>query len=161
MHRRIRRRRQDACHKFSRRMIAQYQNIFVGDVSSLKLVKTPFAKGVLDSGWGMLKRMLQYKGEHAGRFVIIVCERKTTQVCSTCGALSGPRGLRQLAVRAWECARCGERHDRDVNAARNILLLGSRCRTSMRGNEPSFWVIPPSRVYRVREAATESAWAAA
>jgi putative transposase len=132
-------------------MIAQYQNIFVGDVSSLKLVKTPFAKGVLDSGWGMLKRMLQYKGEHAGRFVIIVCERKTTQVCSTCGALSGPRGLRQLAVRAWECARCGERHDRDVNAARNILLLGSRCRTSMSGNESPSYALPPSHTWSVRE----------
>ncbi|HXA93611.1 MAG TPA: transposase, partial [Steroidobacteraceae bacterium] len=91
LHRRIRRRRQDLCHKFSRRMIDRYQNIFVGDVSP-KLARTPLAKGVLDSGWGMLKRMLQYKGEHAGRFVIIVCERKTTQVCSTCGALSGPRG---------------------------------------------------------------------
>jgi transposase len=121
-------------------------------LNSLKLVKTPFAKGVLDSGWGMLKRMLQYKGEHAGRFVIIVCERKTTQVCSTCGALSGPRGLRQLAVRAWECARCGERHDRDVNAARNILLLGSRCWTSVCGNESPYTAHQPSHTGSVREA---------
>jgi putative transposase len=156
LHRKIRRRRQDLCHKFSRRMIDQYQNIFVGDVSSRKLARTPLAKAVLDSGWGMLKRMLQYKGEYAGRFVTIVCESNTTRVCSTCGALSGPRGLRQLAVRAWECASCGERHERDVNAARNILLFGSRCWTSVSGNESPSYAQPPSRPYWVREAGLDA-----
>jgi putative transposase len=137
LHRRIARRRQDACHQFSRRVVDRYQSIFVGDVSSLKLVKTRLAKGVLDSGWGMLRRMLQYKGEHAGRSVKIVNERDTTRACSTCGSPSGPRGLRQLVVRHWGCAHCGEWHDRDVNAARNILRAGSRCGTSMSGNESS------------------------
>jgi putative transposase len=152
LHRKIRRRRQDACHKFSRSMVDRYQNIFVGDVSSLKLVRTRLAKGVLDSGWGMLKRMMLHKGEHAGRFVEVVSEKNTTRACSSCGALSGPSGLRQLAVRVWECARCGERHDRDVNAARNILLLGSRCRTSVRGNESASYVHQLSHPYWVREA---------
>jgi transposase len=101
------------------------------------LAKTRMAKAVLDSGWGMLKQMLQYKGEHAGRSVKVVSERNTTRACSSCGALSGPSGLRHLAVRQWTCANCGESHDRDVNAARNMLTVGSRCRTSVRGNEPS------------------------
>jgi len=136
LHRTIRRRRQDACHKFSRRVINTYQNIVVGDVSSLKLAKTRMAKSVLDSGWGMLKRMLQYKGEFAGRSVQVVNERNTTRACSSCGALTGPSGLRHLVVRQWECAHCGEWHDRDVNAARNILIAGSRCGTSVCGNEP-------------------------
>jgi putative transposase len=156
LHRKIRRRRQDACHKFSRRMIDRYQNIFVGDVSSPKLARTALAKGVLDSGWGMLKRMLQYKGEHAGRFVSIVCESNTTRACSTCGALCGPRGLRQLAVRAWECACCGERHERDVNAARNILLFGSRCWTSVSGNESPYAAYQPSHTWSVREAGPDA-----
>jgi putative transposase len=121
-------------------------------LNSPKLARTPLAKGVLDSGWGMLKRMLQYKGEHAGRFVSIVCEKNTTRACSTCGALSGPRGLRQLAVRAWECASCGERHERDVNAARNILLFGSRCWTSVSGNESPYAAHQPSHTWSVREA---------
>src|SRR5262249_30911484 len=55
LHRKIRRRRQEACHQFSRRIVNAYQNIVVGDVSSPKLVKTRMAKSVLDSGWGMLR----------------------------------------------------------------------------------------------------------
>jgi len=151
LHRRIRRRRQDACHQFSRRMVNTYQKIVVGDVSSLKLVKTRMAKSVLDSGWGLLKRFLQYKGECAGRTVQVVNERNTSRSCSSCGASSGPSGLRQLAVRRWECAHCGEWHDRDVNAARNILSAGSRCGTSVSGNESSPVERAPSQTPRLRE----------
>ena len=160
IHRKAARCRADALHKFSTSLVDRYQNIIVGDVSSSKLVKTRMAKSVLDSGWGMLKGFLEYKSRQAARNFEVVSERNTSVTCSSCGALSGPRGVNGLTVRSWVCGDCGESHDRDVNAARNILI-GSRCRTSMRGNEPSFWVIPPSRVYRVREAATESAWAAA
>ena len=161
LHRRIRRRRQDACHKFSRHIVNTYQNIVVGDVSSLALAKTRMAKSVLDSGWGMLKQMLRYKGEHAGRSVYVVNERNTTRACSSCGALTGPSGLRQLVVRQWECAHCGESHDRDVNAARNILMAGSRCWTSVGGNESSPSVRPPSQTSRLREAGSDVHKAAA
>lgn len=91
LHRTIRRRRQDICHRFSRRIVNTYQNIIVGDVSSLKLAKTTLATAVLDSGWGMLKQMLLYKGEYAGRSVKVVNERNTTRACSNCGSLTGPR----------------------------------------------------------------------
>jgi hypothetical protein len=60
--------------------------------------KTRMAKSVLDAGWGMLKRMLQFKGEHAGRSVTIVNERNTTRACSTCGALTGPAGYVMLVA---------------------------------------------------------------
>jgi IS605 OrfB family transposase len=113
----------------------QYETIVVGDVSSQKLVKTRMAKSVLDSGWSMLKRMLQYKGEHAGRSVEVVNERNTTRACSFCGALLGPKGMDMLVVRYWECSECGAGHDRDQNAARNILFVGLRKRASVRGNE--------------------------
>jgi IS605 OrfB family transposase len=126
LHRKIRRRRLDACHKFSRKIANTYQNIVIGNVSSLKLVKSRLAIAVLDTGWGMLKQMLLYKGKNAGRSVQVVNERNTTRVCSSCGALTGPSGLRQLAVRQWVCVNCGGSHDRDVNAARNILIAGSR-----------------------------------
>ena len=119
------------------------------------------AKAVLDSGWGMLKRMLQYKGEYAGCTVEVVSERNTTRVCSNCGAFTGPRGLKQLVVRSWECACCGEWHDRDVNAARNILLTGSRCRTSVRGNESEPCTRPPSQISSLREAGSDALKAAA
>jgi IS605 OrfB family transposase len=142
LHRKAARRRADALHKFSRRIVDQYEYIVVGDVSSQKLTKTRMAKSVLDSGWGMLKRYLQYKGEHAGRTVEVVSERNTTRACSFCGALLGPTGQDMLVVRHWECSECGAEHDRDVNAARNILFVGLRSRASVRGNELEHDMIP-------------------
>ncbi len=140
LHRKATRQRQDAQHKFSRMLVNRYGQIFVGDVSSAKLVKTRMAKSVLDAAWGQLKTQLQYKGQQAGRHVEVVNERNTTRACSGCGALTGPTGLDMLAVRRWVCGDCGESHDRDVNAARNILTAGLRCRASVRGNES----LPPS-----------------
>jgi IS605 OrfB family transposase len=92
LHRTAARRRKDALHNFSRKMVSEYQTIYVGDVSSLKLAKTRMAKSVLDAGWGMLKTQLQYKAQQGGRRVVIVNERNTTRECSNCGALSGPSG---------------------------------------------------------------------
>jgi IS605 OrfB family transposase len=160
IHRKAARCRADALHKFSRRIVDRYQKIVVGDVSSLKLVRTRMAKSVLDSAWGKLKIFLEYKSQQAARTFEVVNERNTSVTCSTCGALSGPRGVNGLIVRSWVCGDCGELHERDVNAARNILI-GSRCRTSVCGNESSPWLIPPSNAYRVREAGIETAWAAA
>jgi putative transposase len=134
IHRKAARCRADALHKFSTSLVNRYQRIYVGDVSSAKLVKTRMAKSVLDSGWGMLKTQLKYKGEHASRSVEIVNERNTTRVCSSCGCVSGPSGLRQLVVRQWTCSECGVTHDRDVNAARNILAV-ARYQPSVSGNE--------------------------
>ncbi len=162
LHRKAARRRADALHKFSRGMVNRYQKIVVGDVSSAKLVRTRMAKSVLDAGWGMLKTQLLYKGEHAGRNVEIVNERYTTRACSGCGALTGPAGLDMLVVRQWECVDCGVVHDRDVNAARNILTVVLRCRASVRGHESPDSPVPPSRLRkRRREAGTETARAAA
>jgi IS605 OrfB family transposase len=143
LHRTAARRRKDALHKFSRKIVDRYQKIFVGDVSSAKLVKTRMAKSVLDAGWGMLKTQLQYKGQQAGRSVFIISERYTTRACSSCGSLSGPAGLDMLDVRVWVCSGCGDTHDRDVNAAKNILSAG-RCPPPVSGNESSPSVAPPS-----------------
>lgn len=123
LHARAANQRKDALHKFTTGIVRQYQAIFIGDVDSLKLAKTRMAKSVLDSGWGMLRTQLQYKGHWAGRTVEVVNERNTTRACSNCGQHTGPSGLRQLVVREWTCVGCGAAHDRDVNAARNILAL--------------------------------------
>lgn len=117
-------RRKDALHKFSTAMVERYGAIYIGDVSSTRLAKTRMAKSVLDSGWGMLKTMLQYKGAHAGCIVEVVNERYTTQACADCGSLTGPKGRTGLVVRAWSCSACGAEHQRDVNAARNVLARG-------------------------------------
>jgi IS605 OrfB family transposase len=152
LHRTAARRRADALHKFSRKIVNQYETIIVGDVSSQKLVKTRMAKSVLDSGWSMLKRMLLYKGEYAGRSVEVVSERNTTRACSFCGALLGPKGKDMLSVRHWDCPECGAEHDRDQNAARNILFVGLRKRASVCGNELWHDLIPvePDLPVRVR-----------
>jgi IS605 OrfB family transposase len=160
LHRTAARRRHDALHKFSRRMVDQYQTIIVGDVSSAQLAKTRMAKSVLDAGWGLLRKQLQFKSEYAGRSFHIVSERNTTRGCSGCGAFTGPTGLDSLVVRAWSCSACGDMHDRDVNAARNILLAWRRP-TSMCGNESSPSVMAPSRATRPREARKRSRTAAA
>jgi IS605 OrfB family transposase len=160
LYRRAARRRKDALHKFSRIIVNEYQTIKVGDVSSLKLARTRMAKSVLDAGWGLLKAQLSYKGESAGRSVIIVNERNTTRACSNCGALTGPKGLDMIDVRAWICGGCGVTHDRDVNAAKNIRFA-ARCTPSVSGNESSPSTAPPSQASRLREARISAVKAAA
>ncbi len=134
INRRVQCQRKDALHKFSTMMVKKYQKIVVGDVSSSRLAKTFMAKSVNDAGWGILKTMLHYKGQQAGRSVQVVNESYTSRACSGCGCLSGPTGLDMLAVRRWTCADCGESHDRDVNAARNILRR-AEASVSFSGNE--------------------------
>src|SRR5665213_535710 len=160
IHRKAARCRADALHRFSRQIVDRYQKIVVGDMSSQKLVRTRMAKSVLDSGWRTFKSFLAYKCEYAARSFEVTSERYTTVTCSHCGARSGPRGVNGLIVRSWVCCDCGRSHDRDVNAARNILI-GTRSRTSLRGNELSYSLIAPSNANRVREAGIESASTAA
>jgi IS605 OrfB family transposase len=119
-------RRKDALQKFSTALVARCGLIVVGDVSSLKLAKTMMAKSVMDAGWGQLKTMLGYKCDHAGIVFKVVSERNTTQPCSSCKQLpdSRPKGIAGLGIREWTCCGCGATHDRDVNAAKNILALG-------------------------------------
>jgi putative transposase len=160
LHRRAARRRHHAVHRFTRGIVNTYQNIIIGDVSSLKLAKTRMAKSVLDCSWGMLRAQLLYKGQWAGRSVRIVNESHTSRACSSCGSLTGPQGVNGLRVRSWMCHECGVTHDRDVNAARNILAVG-RLPPSVRGNEQSQRQAPPSRAARPRKAGKAPGAAAA
>ena len=125
LHAKIRNVRTDELHKFSTKLVRQYGEIYVGDVSSAKLVKTNMARSTLDASWARLKGFLDYKSRQAGILYAEVNEAYTTRTCSECGSLGGPQGLRALAVRAWQCGDCGGCHDRDVNAARNICQLGA------------------------------------
>ncbi len=126
IHAKIKNRRKDALHKFSRKLVDRNAAIIVGNVSSRRLAKTRMAKSVMDAGWGMLKTQLQYKAIAQGVWFEEVDEAYTTQACSCCGSLSpsSPKGRAGLGIREWTCQACGTRHDRDINAARNILALG-------------------------------------
>lgn len=128
IHAKIKNRRKDAQHKFSRKLVNRYGEIVVGDVSSTRLAKTRMAKSVYDAGWSQLKAMLEYKCAHAGTVFKVVRETNTTRSCSSCGSLSGPQGVNGLRIRQWRCMGCGAVHDRDVNAALNIRTVGAgRC----------------------------------
>jgi putative transposase len=82
------------------------------------------AKSTLDAGWGHLRTMLAYKANRLGVIYGEVNESGSSVTCSTCLSKTGPSGLSALGVRVWDCAVCGSVHDRDHNAARNILRQG-------------------------------------
>ena len=126
IHAKIANRRKDEMHKFSRKLVNENAAIFVGNVNSLALAKTRMAKSTLDAGWGILKTMLEYKCDHAGVVFEEVNEAYTSQTCSSCGEKpdSRPKGIAGLGIREWTCDSCGEHHDRDINAAKNILAVG-------------------------------------
>ena len=128
IHAKIANQRKDALHKFSHAMVSQYGAIFVGNISSQWMLKTSSAKGTLDASWSRLKIMLEYKSQQAGVIFEVVNEAYTTQTCSCCGNIpsSSPKGRAGLRVREWTCSTCGAHHDRDVNAAVNILAAGHR-----------------------------------
>lgn len=112
--------RRDHHHKVSTRLARDYAFIAVGDVNAKRLAKTRMAKSVLDAGWSTFRAMLRYK---AAQYVE-VDERFTTQTCSKCASIAGPKGYAGLNKRQWICDNCGASHDRDVNSAINILRLG-------------------------------------
>uniref|UniRef100_UPI003AF83C08 RNA-guided endonuclease InsQ/TnpB family protein n=3 Tax=Thiolapillus sp. TaxID=2017437 RepID=UPI003AF83C08 len=130
IHAKIRNRRKDAIHKFTTHLAERYGVIFVGDVSSAKLVKTKMAKSVLDAGWHQLKTQLKYKAIARSGVFEEVNEAYSTQVCSCCGAKpdSSPKGRAGLGIRHWICSECGAEHDRNINAAKNILAAGGHPR---------------------------------
>ncbi len=125
IHLRIKNTRKDHLHKISCRLVQENALIAIGNVNSSRLVKTWMAKSALDAGWASFKTMLRYKASRHSASFLEVDERFTTRMCSRCGVVpdSSPKGMGALGMREWVCSNCGSRHDRDVNAARNILNL--------------------------------------
>lgn len=123
IHARISNARNDFLHKLSTRLAQDYDFIAVGNVSAAKLAKTKMAKSVYDASWSSFRNMLRYKAKTHGAWLEEVDESFTSQTCSSCGARpdSRPRGIAGLGIRQWVCSSCGDVHDRDVNAAKNIL----------------------------------------
>ena len=118
--------RKDFLHKLSTRLVKAYGAISVGNVNASALAKARMAKSVLDAGWSTFRTMLQYKCADAGVWFDEVDEAFSTQTCSVCNNRAGPKGRKDLGMRGWQCTVCGAIHDRDVNAAHNILAAGHR-----------------------------------
>ncbi len=122
LHRKVRDTRLDHAHKTALRLVRDNQAVYAEDLCVSGLARTRLAKSVHDAGWSQLVRLVQEKAVQYGRtFGKIGRFEPTSQVCSACGVNDGPKPLQ---VRTWACAACGTIHDRDVNAARNILAAG-------------------------------------
>ncbi|MEV5506151.1 RNA-guided endonuclease InsQ/TnpB family protein [Streptomyces orinoci] len=123
-HARVADRRRDWQHKLSTQIIRDNQAVFVETLSARGLGRTRLAKSVHDAGWAQFVGMLEYKAVKHGRvFAKVDRSFPSSQVCSACGMRDGPKPLH---VRAWTCGNCGTEHDRDHNAAKNVLSEGRR-----------------------------------
>jgi putative transposase len=101
--------------------------VAVEDLCVAGLGRTPLAKSVHDAGWATLVRLLEDKAAQHGRRVVKIGRwEPTSQTCSACRHRDGPQ---PLGVRAWACPACGVVQDRDVNAARNILVAAGLAET--------------------------------
>ena len=122
LHRRVRESRLDHAHKTALRLVRDNQAVYAEDLAVSGLMRTKLARSVADAGWSQLMRCVEDKAAHYGRtFARIGRFEPTSQVCSACGLKDGPK---PLSVRQWACGACGTVHDRDVNAAKNILAAG-------------------------------------
>lgn len=128
VHAKIANSRRDHLHKASTDIMRANRRVIVGNVSASKLVKTRFAKSVLDAGWSSFRSYLAYKALRHRVEYAEVNEAWTSRTCSACGSIpaSSPKGMGALRMRQWTCDACGAVHDRDVNAARNILAGAER-----------------------------------
>lgn len=122
-HRRVQRVRRDFHRKTALDLVRRYDLIAVEDLNVAGMIRSRFARSISDAGWAGFLTCLRDGAEKAGRVVMSVNPRGTSQVCSACGVV--PEVKKTLADRVHECAACGYKADRDVNAALNILALAT------------------------------------
>lgn len=119
-HERVANRRADFLHKLSRALVDQHGHIGLEDLHVRGMVRNhSLAKSISDAAWGEFVRQLEYKGSWYGCEVVKVDRWfPSSRTCGECGAVNAAL---ELSDRRWVCEGCGVVHDRDVNAARNIL----------------------------------------
>ncbi|WP_329083291.1 RNA-guided endonuclease InsQ/TnpB family protein [Streptosporangium sp. NBC_01469] len=127
--------RRDWAHKLSTTLIRDNQAVYVEDLAVSALARTKLAKSVHDAGWSQFVAMLEYKAVRYGRhFAKINRWFPSSKLCSACGTIATSM---PLTIRSWTCG-CGATHDRDINAAINILAAGQ----TERLNDCGVWVGP-------------------
>jgi putative transposase len=132
-HRKVRAARADFLHKTSTRLVRDYDLISLEDLAVKNMMRNRrVARAIGDCGWGTFRVMLEYKAARFGRRVVVIDRWfPSSKMCSACGFVLAELGLK---VRAWQCPSCGSRHDRDVNAAKNILAAGLAVAGSIPGH---------------------------
>ncbi|MFI1047355.1 RNA-guided endonuclease InsQ/TnpB family protein [Streptomyces griseoruber] len=123
IHARIADRRRDGLHKLTTRLVRENQTIVIEDLTVRNMVRNrSLARAISDAAWAEFRSMLEYKAAWYGREVIAVDRFfPSSRLCSACGTLQEKMPLH---VRTWTCDSCGTTHDRDVNAAQNLLAAG-------------------------------------
>ncbi len=122
-HRKVRNARRDFLHRASTGMVRRNDVIVIEDLAVQNMLRNRhLARAIADCGWGEFRRQLEYKCQRYGRDLIVI-ERwyPSSKTCSECGYLLAELAL---SMRHWRCPSCGTRHDRDTNAAKNILAAG-------------------------------------
>ncbi|MFG2254249.1 RNA-guided endonuclease InsQ/TnpB family protein [Streptomyces mirabilis] len=122
IHARITDRRRDGLHKLTTRLVRENQTLVIEDLTVRNMVRNRrLARAISDAAWAEFRRLLEYKAAWYGRDVVVVDRFfPSSKLCSHCGAL---QDRMPLNVRTWTCD-CGTVHDRDVNAAKNLLAAG-------------------------------------
>ncbi|MCO6010781.1 transposase [Actinoallomurus purpureus] len=122
-HRKVRNARADFLHRTSTNLIRRADTIVIEDLAVTNMVKNrALARVISDAGWGEFRRQLEYKAERAGRTLVVIDRwYPSSKTCSACGHLLAELSL---STRHWTCPGCRTRHDRDINAAKNILAAG-------------------------------------
>lgn len=126
LHERIANKRIDFLHKLANRLVDTYDLISVEDLDVKQISKvkkgfsSDFRRTIADNGWSTFINMLKYKAVIAGKHVVLIDPKYTSQTCSKCGSVK----KMELSERSYHCQACGLLLDRDLNASHNILRLG-------------------------------------
>jgi putative transposase len=122
-HRKVRASRADFLHRTSARLVRENDVIVIEDLNVKGMVRNrSLAKAISDCGWGEFRRQVEYKAAAGGRHLIVIDRwYPSSKTCSNCGHLLADLSL---STRTWQCPSCRTRHDRDHNAAKNILAAG-------------------------------------
>lgn len=113
--------RKDYLHKISTELVKLYDVIKIEDLKTGNMTKNHnLARAIANQSWRELRTMIEYKANWYGKELVIVNPYKTSQICSSCGYDDGKH---TIDIREWVCPICGTKHDRDINAAKNILKV--------------------------------------